>query len=68
MTTTESRAEIFAMALRSLSREERRAVISRLLDDETVREDVLDIALIRKRQGDPSRPFREYLAEKERGS
>ncbi len=63
MTAVESRAEVFLMALQSLSKAERDAIISRLLDDPKLREDILDIALIRQRQGQPSRPFREYLAE-----
>jgi len=57
------------MALQSLSKAERKAVIDRLLEDESLREDILDIALIQQRQGEPSRPFREYLAVREkRGS
>ena len=64
MKTLESRAEIYLMALQSLSKAEKEAVIARLLDDPKLREDILDIALIRHRQGEPSRPFREYLAER----
>jgi hypothetical protein len=63
-TAAESKAEIFFMALQALSRAERKAVIARLLDDEDLREDILDIALIRKRQAEPGRSFREYLSEK----
>jgi len=65
----QSKAEIYLMALQSLSKAERKAVIDRLLEDESLREDILDIALIQQRQGEPSRPFREYLAVREkRGS
>ena len=65
----QSRAEIYLMALESLSKAEKKAVITRLLEDESLREDILDIALIQKRRGESSRPFREYLAEsKQRGS
>ncbi|MBI2917056.1 MAG: hypothetical protein HYY01_03595 [Chloroflexi bacterium] len=63
MTTIESKAEVFLMALQALPKAERDAVISRLLDDPKLREDILDIALIRQRRGQPSRPFREYLDE-----
>ena len=66
MKAVESRAEIYLMALQSLSKAEREAVIARLLEDTKLREDILDLALIRKRQGEPSRPFREYLAEREK--
>lgn len=63
MKTVESKVEIYLMALRSLSKAEREAVIARLLEDPELREDILDIALIQQRQGEPSRPFREHLAE-----
>ena len=66
MKAVESRAEVYVIALQSLSKSEKEAVIARLLDDPELREDILDLALIRQRQGEPSRPFREYLAEKER--
>jgi len=62
--TVESRAEVYLMALRSLSKSERDMVIARLLEDPELREDILDLALIQQRQGEPSRPFREYLAER----
>ncbi len=68
MKTAQSRAEIYLMALESLSKAEKKAVIARLLEDDSLREDILDLALIQQRQGESSRPFREYLAEgKKRG-
>lgn len=69
MKPAQSRAEIYLMALESLSKVERRAVITRLLEDDSLREDILDLALIQQRQGESSRPFRDYMAEREkRGS
>lgn len=65
MKSVESRAEVYLMALQSLSKAERDVVIARLLEDPALREDILDLAVIRQRQGEPSRPFREYLAERE---
>jgi hypothetical protein len=62
--TAQSKAEIYLMALESLSKAEKKAVITRLLEDESLREDILDIALIQQRQGESSRPFSEYLAER----
>ncbi|MFA5309644.1 MAG: hypothetical protein WC370_09210 [Dehalococcoidales bacterium] len=56
------------MALQSLSKAEKKVVITRLLEDENLREDILDIALIRQRQEEPKRPFREYLAVREKRS
>jgi hypothetical protein len=64
MKTVESRAEVYLMALQSLSEAEREAVIARLLEDPRFREDILDLAVIRQRQGEPSRPFTEYLADR----
>ena len=64
MKTAESRAEVYLMALQSLSKAEKKAVIARLLDDESLREDILDLAIIRERQGEPSRPYRDYVAER----
>ena len=64
MKMVESRAEVYLMALQSLTKAEREAVIARLLEDKKLREDILDLALIRQRQGEPSRPFREYLAKR----
>ena len=68
MKTTESRAEVFLMALESLSKTERKAVLTRLLADEKFRQDILDLSVIQQRINEPSRHFREYLAEKKRGS
>lgn len=64
MKTAESRAEVYVMALRSLSKAERESVIALLLEDQELREDILDLALMRQREGEPSRPFREYLADR----
>ena len=63
MKAVESRSEIYIMALQSLTKREREAIISRLLEDPELREDILDVMTIHQRQGEPSRPFREYLAE-----
>jgi len=62
MKAVESRTEIYLMVLQSLSKAEKEAVIVRLLEDPQLREDILDLALIQQRQGEPSRPFRDYLA------
>lgn len=64
MNKVEARAEIFLLALQSLSKTERDAVINRLLEDPKLREDIIDIALIEARKDEPSRPFSEYLAER----
>ena len=63
MKTVETRAEIYLMALQSLSKAEKERVIARLLEDPKLREEILDLITIHQRQGEPSRPFREYLTE-----
>ena len=60
----ESRAEVFMMALESFSEAEKRLVASRLLDYPYLREDVLDIAIIRDREGEPSYSIEEVMASK----
>jgi len=66
MKAVESRAEVYLIALQSLSKSEREAVIARLLEDPKLRENILDLALIQQRQGEPSRPFQEYLSERKK--
>jgi len=58
----ESKAEVYLIALQSLSKVEKEVVIAHLLEDPQLRESILDLAVIKQRQGEPSRPFREYLA------
>ena len=65
MATKAVTAEAFWMAFQALSMPEQRAVIERLLQDGNFREDLMDIALIEKRRNEPSRPLREYLAERQ---
>ncbi len=62
MNAVKSRAEVYLMALQSLSKAEREAVIAQLLADETLREDILDLTLIQQRKAETPRSFREYLA------
>lgn len=66
MKAVESRAEVYLMAIQSLSKAEKKAIIARLLEDPQLREDILDLAVIQQRQGEPSRPLREYLVARRR--
>ena len=59
-----NRAEVFLMALQSFSKAEREVVIERILEDPELREDVLDMALIREREGEPSISLEDYQAGK----
>lgn len=64
MTTTQATAEVFLTALRALPKKQRDAVLMHIADDKALREDLLDLAVIASRRDEPSRPFREFLAEK----
>jgi len=68
MKTAESRAEVYLMALQSLSRAEKKEVVTRLLEDKALWEDILDIALIRQREGEQGRPYEDYRSERNRKS
>lgn len=66
MKAVESRAEVYLMALQSLPKTEKEAVIAHLLEDPQLREDILDLAIIQQRQEEQSRPFTEYLADRKK--
>ena len=63
MSVSQAKAEVFWMAFRGLPKKEKQSVIERLLKDKEFMEDLIDIAIIRQRRGEPSRPLEEYLAE-----
>ena len=58
-------ADVFLTALKALPKGERDAVVVRIARDKTFARDILDLAMIAKRRTEPSRPFRDYLAEKD---
>jgi hypothetical protein len=66
MTSSQATAEVFLAAFRTLKKKERQAVLSGIAEDRELREDLMDLALMAERRHEPSRPFREYLAEKTR--
>ena len=63
MSATQAKAEVFWMAFRGLPKKEKQSVIERLLKDKEFMEDLIDIAILRQRREEPSRPLAEYLAE-----
>ncbi len=65
MTKAEHTAEGFLAVLKALPKAERDAVIVRIARDEQMGRDILDLATIEDRRVEPSRPFREYLSEKQ---
>jgi hypothetical protein len=66
MIAVEATAEVFWTALRSLPRKEQQAVLRRVLQDEKLRRDMLDLAMIEERRAEPARPLREALKERRR--
>jgi len=64
MTKTEATAEVFWTAFNVLPAEEKRAVIQRIIRDENLRRDLMDLALMEERRNEPARPLHEYLKEK----
>lgn len=57
-------AERFWLAFRNLADEEQSAVLEKLVEDEDLRRDFLDLATLRDRRDEPARPLREDLAER----
>jgi len=66
MTASRATAEVFVTALRALPRKQRDEVLARIASDPELREDLLDRALLLERRREPSRPLRDYLAERRR--
>ena len=66
MTVSQATAEVFVTALRALPKKDRQAVLALITDDEELREDLLDLTVFAQRRDEPSRPFREFLAEQDR--
>ncbi len=56
-------AAVFIEAIRGLDRPTREEVYSALLNDPELLEDLIDITAIEERRNEPSRPFREVLAD-----
>lgn len=61
MTKAQATAEVFWTAFRSLPQREQQAILQRIVEDDSTRRDLQDLATIELRRREPSRPFREYL-------
>jgi hypothetical protein len=64
MTSTEATSEIFLTAFRALKKQEREAILEKLLKDKDIVENLIDIVIIEQRRKEPSRRLDEYLADK----
>jgi len=65
MTQTQATAEVFLTAFRALPKQEQNAVLAGLVQDESLREDLLDLGVFEQRRDEPSQNFEEFLAENE---
>ena len=66
MGAAQAKAEVFWMAFKGLPKKERESVVEKLLEDKDFMEDLMDIALIRQRRKEPSRPLKDYLVTRKR--
>jgi hypothetical protein len=63
MTEAEATAEVFWTAFKVLPRAEQQAILRRIVRDQNLRHDLIDLALIEERPDEPSRPLRDYLKD-----
>jgi len=66
MTKTQATAEIFWTAFRVLPRKEREAILQRIVKDKSLREDLVDLAIIESRRAESARPLRDILKDSRR--
>jgi hypothetical protein len=64
--STDATAEIFLTAFRAMPRKERSAIIDKLLKEKEFTEDIIDLAILKKRENEPSTSIDEYIAKKNR--
>lgn len=57
MSTTQATAEVFWSAFNVLPVEEKRAVIQHIIQDENLRQDLMDLSVIEERRNEPGRPL-----------
>jgi hypothetical protein len=61
MSKTQATVEVFWTAFRSLRSAEKQAILRRMLQDNSLRRDLQDLATIESRKREAARPLREYL-------
>ena len=62
MTAQEAVADIFMTAFRALSSAEQNAILAKMVKDQELREDLIDLAIAEARSHEKSRSFRTFLA------
>lgn len=63
MSAAQAAAEIFVTAFKSLKRNQREAVLERMLTDEDLSEDLADTLALESRRHQPRQSFRQALKE-----
>ncbi len=63
MTQSHATAEVFLTAFRALPKEEQSVVLAGIVEDEMLRQDLLDLAVLEQRRNEPSQNFEEFLTE-----
>ena len=63
MSATEATAEIFVTAFKALKREEREAVLQKLVTDAELADDLADSLALETRRNQPRTPLREALKD-----
>lgn len=61
MTKAQATAEVFWTAFEALRPTDKQAVLRRMLQDESLRQDLLDLTTIASRASQPSRTLSKYL-------
>jgi hypothetical protein len=64
--STDATAEIFLTAFKAMPRKEQSAIIDKLLKEKEFTEDLIDIAILKKRENEPSTSLDEYIAKNNR--
>lgn len=61
MSPAQATVEVFWTAFKALPKQAQEGVLARFMSDRGVREDLMDVALIKKRRSEKTRPFSSYL-------
>ena len=63
MSATETTAEVFVTAFKSLKPRQREAILARMLEDKQLYADIADTLTLESRRGQPRQSFRQALKE-----
>ncbi len=63
MTTAQATADVFLTAFRALPRRVRDEVVLHIVQDASLREDFIDLAIAENRLKEPTRPLKQFLSD-----